>query len=195
MVAETHVENPRTITPSLEVSYDKLNPNFHRTVAQIARRQMRGWLRVDGLTPQDMETVREVLKSAEGQRLPVFHYVGQEYLPIGETDPVEERHTRFEVLDTFEGPDGIQSLAIDVPIYSEWCHNKAQSQLTISKKELAGIVTTGLVADMMAAAGIRLENLPLTASGAITVGAVCIYAVNRLLGPISVRNPLKPKPI
>ncbi len=88
MVTEVYPENPRTVLPTLEAGYDKLNPHFHRAVAQIARQQARGWHRVDGLQPDDMELVRDILKSAQGQRLPVYHYVGQEYLPIGETEPV-----------------------------------------------------------------------------------------------------------
>jgi hypothetical protein len=183
MVAEVYPDNPRTVVPRIEVGYEDLDPTFHRAVASIAKRQTRGGLRVDGLDPADMEVVREVLRSAEGQRLPVFHYVDQQYLPIGATDPVEPRHSEFEVRGEIEGPNGESSLAIHVPVHSSRVQEYASSPLSLSKKELVGLAAAGLAGDVMAGMGVVLENLPLEAGGVAAVAGVSVYVARRLLRP------------
>ena len=186
MVGEVSAENPRTVLPKIEIGYDQLDPAFHRAVERIVTRHA-GWVRIDGLKPEDTETVREILKSAQGQRLPTYRYVRGDYLPLGETYPIEERHTRFSVAHVFEQPDGTPSLGLEVPIYSEGVtSSEPPKRSKLSKKEWAAVIAGGLAGDSLFAAGIATERVLLATSGILASGSLALYAANRLMGPSTV---------
>jgi hypothetical protein len=172
--------------------YEQLGPNVHDAVDRILDQRDDGSFRVDHIDAGEVDVIRNVLRRSIGMRLPDYRYdEAENYVQMGRTVPVEERHSQVMVLDRGERQD--DSLWLRVPRYSDpklvarEAHGTSES---FTKKDLVIFGAGGLLVNaMILKGGLHPNNHSLMeAGGVIDIPLIgyLLYRATRVLGPLQV---------
>lgn len=176
------------------IDYGAMSPMVHRDVERILSQRGGASMRMDGIEIDNLEVIRGIFRANQGDRLPVYrHDESGEYIQMGQTAPIEERHTRIMAIERDGRED--DNLWVELPIRTARSSNPEppETMNPAAFREALNTVRTDLklgalclVADGVGFYGLQTGKLGTTAAnlflGAGIVGAatVSIDAARRL---------------
>lgn len=172
---------PSIEIPRADLDYNQLGASVHGVVERIIGHgyadRVESSFRVDGIMPGTLDTIREILRGAEGNHLPRFTYdEAGRYKPVSRTPVVEGRITQFTVLEDRSDIDGTAWLR--VPRSAE-APESVTHRGNFSKKELLMLGAVGVLGDGLVVTAVATGKAGFVAAGAVVAGAASVAAGRR----------------